>query len=54
MLNKQEICEWWEWKIKNYIKNYTRRNNLSLVEARSWLFSEMHERFLEAISEALF
>jgi hypothetical protein len=32
-LTLQDIHKWWECKIENYIKNYTRRNNLSLVEA---------------------
>jgi hypothetical protein len=54
MLTQQDIHEWWEHKIENYIRNYARRNNLSLAEARSWFFSETHEIFLEAIPEALF
>jgi hypothetical protein len=54
MLTLQDIREWWERKTENYIKNYARRNNLSLAEARARFFSETHERFLEAVPEALF
>jgi hypothetical protein len=54
MLTLQDICEWWECKTENYIKNYARRNNLSLAEARERFFSETHEIFLEVIPEVLF
>jgi len=54
MLTLQDIHEWWERKIENYIRNYKRRNNLSLVEAWSRFFLETHERFLEATLETLF
>jgi hypothetical protein len=54
MLTLEDIREWWERKIINYIKNYARRNRLTLIEARAQFFSETHEWFLEAIPEALF
>jgi hypothetical protein len=54
MLTLQDIREWWEHKTENYIKNYARRNNLSLAEARERFFSETHEIFLEVIPEVLF
>ena len=41
-------------KNMSYIRNYARRNNLSLVEAKSQFFSNTHKIFLEAIPEALF
>jgi hypothetical protein len=54
MVSLKDIREWWEKKIGNFIKEYIIRKNLSLVEARSQLFSETYEIFLEAISESLF
>jgi len=54
MLTLEDTHEWWESKIMNYIKNYARINLLILVEAHNQLFSYMHERFLEAIPEALY
>ena len=54
MLTLQDIREWWEHKTKNYFKNYARRKNLSLIEARARFFSETHETFLESVSKVLF
>jgi hypothetical protein len=54
MLTLQDIREWWERKIDKYIINYARRNNITLAKEWSRLFLETHERFLEAIPEALF
>ena len=53
MISEEEIKEWWERKIDNYIKNYARRNKLSLVQAQAIIFTETHEKFLESIPQAL-
>lgn len=31
MISEEEIREWWERKIDNYIKNYARQNKMSLM-----------------------
>jgi hypothetical protein len=54
MLTLQDIREWWERKTENYIKNYARRNNLSLSEEREGFFSEIQKTFLEVLPEVLF
>jgi DNA polymerase III delta subunit len=46
-------CQWWERKINNYIKNYARRNQLTLSKEQEQFFMETHERFLEAIPEEI-
>ena len=53
MISEEEIREWWERKIDNYIKNYARRNKLSLAQAQAKNFTETHEIFLESIPQAL-
>ena len=49
MISEEEIREWWERKIDNYIKNYAHRNKLSLAQAKAKFFTETHEKFLESI-----
>ena len=49
MLSEEEIREWWYQKIENYIKNYARRNTLTLVQPKAKIFTETHEKFLETI-----
>ena len=44
MLSEEEFREWWNWKIENYLKNYARRNKLTLAQARAKFFTEMHEK----------
>ena len=53
MISKEEIGEWWERKIDNYIKNYAWQNKLSLAQAQAKIFTETHEKFLKGISQAL-
>ena len=53
MLSEEEIREWWDRKIANYIQNYARRNNLTLAQAHARFFTETHEKFLEAIPQEL-
>lgn len=45
MLSEEKICEWWNQKIENYIKNYARRNKLTLLQEKTFFFTEMHETF---------
>ena len=52
MISEEEIKEWWERKIDNYIKNYARRNKLSFVQAQAKFLTETHEKFLEGIPQA--
>ena len=53
MISEEEIREWWERKIDNYIKNYTRRNKLSFVQAQAKIFTETQEKILKGIPQAL-
>ena len=53
MISKEEIKEWWERKIDNYIKNYARQNKLSFVQAQEKFLTETHKKFLEGIPQAL-
>ena len=47
MLSEEKIHEWWNQKIENYLKNYAKRNKLTLAQARAKIFTETHEKFLE-------
>ena len=53
MISEEEIREWWNIKISNYIQNYARRNNLTIVQARARFFTESHEKFVESIPHEL-
>ena len=53
MISEEEIKEWWERKIDNYIKNYARWNKLSLTQTQEIFFTETHEYFHESIPQAL-
>ena len=53
MISKQEIKDWWEHKIENYLKNYARRNRLTTAQAKERLFTETHEKFVESIPQLL-
>ena len=53
MISEEEIRVWWERNIKNYIKNYVRRNKLNLAQAKAKFFIETHEKFLERIPQAI-
>jgi hypothetical protein len=49
----EEIREWWQRKLENYLKKYTRRNFLTLTQARAQFFIETHEKILEKILEEI-
>ena len=53
MISEQEIKNWWECKIMNYLQNYARRNKLTIAQARDKLFSKTHEKFVESIPQSL-
>ena len=46
MISEQEIKNWWECKIENYLQNYARRNKLTIAQAKEKLFIETHEKFV--------
>ena len=53
MIGEEEIREWRERKIDNYIKNYTWWNKLSLAQAQEMFFTETYKKFLESIPQEL-
>ena len=53
MVSKQEIKNWWERKIANYLQNYARRNRLTTAKAKDKFFTETHEKFVESIPHLL-
>ena len=53
MIPKQEIKDWWERKIANYLQNYARRNRLTVSEEKEIFFTETHEKFVESVPQIL-
>ena len=53
MIPEQEIKDWWDRKIANYLQNYARRNRLTVAEAKAKLFIETHEKFVESMPQLL-
>ena len=53
MILEQEIKDWWERKIANYLKNYARRKRLTVAEAKERFFTETHENFVESVPQLL-
>jgi len=53
MLSEEEIREWWNMKVSNYIQNYARQNSLTIAQARVRFFTETHEKFLESVPQEL-
>ena len=49
MISEEEIREWWNRKVSNYIQNYARRNSLTIAPAREKFFIETNEKFVESI-----
>lgn len=49
MLALEEIQEWWDRNINNYLKNYARRNGLFITEARERFFTKSHKDLIESI-----
>ena len=53
MISEQEIKDWWESKVANYLQNYVRRNRLTTAQAKERLFMETHEKFVESVPQLL-
>ena len=53
MISEQEIKNWWERKIENYLQNYTRRNRLTIAQAKEKLFTKTHDMFVESVPDIL-
>ena len=53
MIPEQEIKDWWECKVANYLQNYARRNRLKIAQAKEIFFIEMHEKFVESVPQIL-
>ena len=53
MIPEQEIKDWWDRKVANYLQNYVRRNRLIVVEAKARFFTETHEKFIESVPQML-
>ena len=49
MVSDGKIREWWNKNFENYIQNYAKRNKLTLAKYREKIFTEAHEKFIEAI-----
>ena len=53
MIPEQDIKDWWDRKVANYLQNYTRRNRLTVTEARARFFIETHENFFKSVPQLL-
>ena len=49
MTSEEEIKDWWERKIENYLQNYVRRNILTTAQVKEIFFTETHEKFVESV-----
>ena len=53
MISEQEIKDWWECKVENYLQNYALRNRLTTAQAKERFFTETHEKFIESVPQLL-
>ena len=53
MISEHEIKNWWERMIANYLQNYTRRNILTIAQAKDKFVTEAHEKFVESVPQLL-
>ena len=53
MISEQEIKNWWECKIENYLQNYARKNRITIAQAKEKFFTETHEKFVELVPQIL-
>ena len=53
MISEQEIKDWWERKIANYLQNYMQRNRLMTAQENEIFFTETHEKFVELVPQLL-
>ena len=53
MISEQEIKNWWEHKVANYLHNYAKRNRLTIAQEKEKFFTETHEKFVEYVPHFL-
>ena len=53
MISEQEIKDWWERKIANYLQNYAQRKRLTTAQEKERIFTETHEKFVESVPQLL-
>ena len=53
MISEQEIKDWCDSKVANYLQNYARRNRLMTTQAKERFFIETHENFVESVPQLL-
>ena len=53
MTSEQEIKNWWECNIANYLHNYASINRLMTALAKERFFTETHEKFVESVPQLL-
>ena len=53
MIPEQEIKDWWDRKIANYLPNYAQRNILTVTKSNAIFFTETHEKFVESVPQLL-
>ena len=53
MISEQEIKNWWDRKIENYLQNYARRNRLTIAQAKEKFFTESNEKFIDSVPQLL-
>ena len=53
MISEQDIKNWWERKIANYLQNYARRNRLTITQAKEKFFTKTHDNFVESVPQLL-
>ena len=53
MIPEQEIKDWWNRKISNYLQNYAQRNRLIVAQEKDKFLTETHEKFVESVPQLL-
>ena len=53
MISEQDIKNWWECKIVNYLQNYAKRNIMTIAQAKEIFFVEMRDIFFEFVPQPL-
>ena len=53
MISEQEIKNWWERKIVNYLQNYARINRLTISQEKENFLCKTYENFVEYIPQYL-
>ena len=53
MISEQEIKNWWERKLANYLQNYVRRNISTIAQVKEIFFTEIDDKFIELVPQLL-